>query len=1690
MKKFHIFIVSVLPLLAWAQLPQSQRLNQIKKNAAEIVLQKEATQSQQTHSYHPIPSVQNGNQVLGENEYLKSLPVSVYEKIKFKEEIVSKRDAFSKTFVDEKGDYTTMISSGPVHYKKNGQFIEIDTRVRSNPSATFPLANADNVFESYFGTTSHLGVKNNTVEGEITEFLNTRMYWEVNGQVVGLRNSSDVQAINNDNQVVYPNLYGEISAEFTVLPAKRKLNYVIPDKQALGNIPAAADYLVFTEDILLPFGWTHTMDSRGIWISDSFGKAIYLYQHPYSVDATDRTEAEKNTVFELLQTGQTLSIRTKVKTDWLLSNERQFPVQVDPTVNVYPTNYVFWTWSVMEDGTNDSVPGNFGRTADGLDEQFHIRFNTDAIPMGVIVNSVTGYIYIESRQNNAPWSRQWQWYDSASPTSYDSSPLYNSATTPLSNPAQVGGTGWQSIPLNNPEGTDYTANILNTSPTEGNNRLALAVKAYGSYSNGHIFKAADHTSSNRPYLTIDYNINCSPPLNPMVTDITSNSAVFSWTAPNPSPGNGYIYYINQTGTAPATGSTVGTSVGAGVTSVTRTGLNANSIYHLWVRSNCGSVKSDWVYGGYFTTNPAHECFQADGQIRGEVTNALNIHQNSNNRVADDFIVPTGKSFTLKQITIEAVSATFVNNAVINIRKNNSGSPGAILYSYSGYPSSASRYTQFNGQNVYHITYNLPSPYNTLQSGTYWMEVTMTNTGGTDVYWRATQTGTNGAYAQISNNGGSSWSENSSNYQMMFYVAGECEDAIVCEPVTATADKFVICSGEEVTLSASSEGTGYTYTWYTDWDNESQSGTYLGTGSSITVQPESSQLYGVVAVKPGCESGDNFDLVVISVTPPPSILEVDPEEVLSCSTETTQLNVINGGTIDEHSLYEKFNPEESDINWITRTVVYGGGNPNDAAWGLMHSDQSSIASNDNSTFVIAGSIFVSPNEMESSLISPPISLLDYASPVNLNFHHVFETSTNGSNFSNGYVEISTDGANWTQLRHYNTKHGDWTNFEEENISLDDYAGEAFVLLRFRYHSKDDYFWAVDNVILSGSPIATEITWSPHDGLYMDEEKTIPYEGQHSLSVYASPTATTTYTVAAQTAVGCPVSQQIFVENADRIWTGTNSSEWEVSSNWQNGNIPDENSCVRIPQSPNPAVLGTGIAGFAKNITVEENGSFEIDNGGSLTLSGFVNNASAVENFVVKDGGNLLQTNDEAVNNGEITVEKEFTFSSDRKQYNFAISAVEGQKIKHIYPGNPTVIYHSENANYFYNAHNGDYIAGRALAVKEPSTAAVPASSINAQFKGTPFNGALNYPLSYTTDNPQSGEKHGFNLVGNPYPSTLDAIDLYQYNWDKMTPTFLFWDNRGNTIYEQQGSDYQQSNYASFNAAAGTNGTGTAAIGASGTLRIPSRHITVGTGFMIQAKPDANGQTLDFKNEFRSNNNGVNFNGKPGTKTPKDNRYWLTLTTPAGLDAMTAVVYFDGGNDLFAEDDTENSGSSDELYTFAGETASIIQGKSSFHDDDAILLGYNAFETGTYIISLHQVEGVFEQGQNIYLIDRLTGITTKLNERVYKFVTRAGEHPNRFTIVYKQNKIGNNSVEDTIFANKVDISKRDGKIRIYSSMDKITDVEVFGIDGSSIYKSSDVNSNEHSINSLESRQQILIIGVKTETGEYVNKKFVNK
>ena len=92
---------------------------------------------------------------------------------------------------------------------------------------------------------------------------------------------------------------------------------------------------------------------------------------------------------------------------------------------------------------------------------------------------------------------------------------------------------------------------------------------------------------------------CLPPSALAITAVTNNSANLNWVAANPSPSNGYHYYFNTSGTPPST-STPPSGNAAG-TNISLNGLNANTTYYFWVRSNCGTSQSTWVFGNSFAT---------------------------------------------------------------------------------------------------------------------------------------------------------------------------------------------------------------------------------------------------------------------------------------------------------------------------------------------------------------------------------------------------------------------------------------------------------------------------------------------------------------------------------------------------------------------------------------------------------------------------------------------------------------------------------------------------------------------------------------------------------------------------------------------------------------------------------------------------------------------------------------------------------------------------------------------------------------------------------------------------------------------------------------------------------------------------------------------------------------------------------
>lgn len=85
---------------------------------------------------------------------------------------------------------------------------------------------------------------------------------------------------------------------------------------------------------------------------------------------------------------------------------------------------------------------------------------------------------------------------------------------------------------------------------------------------------------------------CPGPSN--ITFTSSNDGgTFNWTAPASAPSAGYQYYHSTSSTPPAPSTTPTGSVGAGVTTVTLTGLTMGSTHYFWVRSDCGAQQGFW-----------------------------------------------------------------------------------------------------------------------------------------------------------------------------------------------------------------------------------------------------------------------------------------------------------------------------------------------------------------------------------------------------------------------------------------------------------------------------------------------------------------------------------------------------------------------------------------------------------------------------------------------------------------------------------------------------------------------------------------------------------------------------------------------------------------------------------------------------------------------------------------------------------------------------------------------------------------------------------------------------------------------------------------------------------------------------------------------------------------------------------------
>lgn len=516
---------------------------------------------------------------------------------------------------------------------------------------------------------------------------------------------------------------------------------------------------------------------------------------------------------------------------------------------------------------------------------------------------------------------------------------------------------------------------------------------------------------------------------------------------------------------------------------------------------------------------------------------------------------------------------------------------------------------------------------------------------------------------------------------------------------------------------------------------------------------------------------------------------------------------------------------------------------------------------------------------------------------------------------------------------------------------------------------------------------------------------------------------------------------------------------------------------------------------------------VNTGATFTIKGQITVATG-SFFISQNNAAVVQIDDNVTNSGNISVKKN-TNPLYRNDYTMWSSPVTGQQLLgfSIFT-NPTRFYtygDIDANNVYYDQFvstnsNANFAVATGYLIRMPNTiTGGPTGNyyngtetliFEGTFKGVPNNGTINKPLNTLGNR--------YTAVGNPYPSPISVKEFFNQNSAVLdgTSAMYFWRKKNNALV----SSYASLTLAAFVANGATpdntstptpgytNGGQDQALYFSGSTygNNASWLLAPGQGFIVRAKANLTNPQLSFNNTMRKSaptSGGESF--FKNADIAEASRFWLNLTSSTGFSQM-AVAYIDGATlDIDYGYDGKKIGSTDAtLYSIGADESLTIQARPAFEPADEVQLGFVADTLGSYTIKLDHFDGAFASGQNIYLKDKLLGLTHNMSESAYTFATEAGTFDNRFTIVYMEPLSTSNPVLTT---NNVIVYKDGNSINITTGNIDMTDVSIYDIRGRVLYTKSGINATETSITNLQAQQEVLIVEITTPNGK-VSKKIV--
>lgn len=959
-----------------------------------------------------------------------------------------------------------------------------------------------------------------------------------------------------------------------------------------------------------------------------------------------------------------------------------------------------------------------------------------------------------------------------------------------------------------------------------------------------------------------------------------------------------------------------------------------------------------------------------------------------------------------------------------------------------------------------------------------------------------------------------------------------------------------CGPGTVRISATGNTSAVDYKWY----DSIYGGTLLGTGNTYnTPSISATTTYYVTAVSStGCETAYRYP-VVARIDPQPTVTFSTNKPAI-CGEDDPTLLVTAAGDKYQDVIFEKFDSGLGAFNNVvadayTNSLGYWQNKPSPyiptVAEGYAGTSPAFSSGYFGGNYAIINSDISRSTNVLNYMVSNDLDVSGY---INLKLDFDMYHFSIAADTSQGYVKVEyslDSGTTWNNLTTFFNDVGNPFNWQKFSFDI---PGSNFTSTKFKIRfthfsaaaSKVFYeaITTVDNVRVYGyKNITTPFAWSSATTTLYKSDCVTALGSTLESTVCVKPTATELEDVnwalnaSATFSNGCPAIGNYTVSNDTKTWLQPSIIDWNLGAQWKPASVPTIAKCVIVRT---PVVLptgSTGTHGLARSVIVKAGGKLTVEPKSSLTIQNYIKNEAAATDVIVESDANLIQNNNAAVNIGDITVRR--IANLKRLDYNLWGAPVTGQNVRSFSPGtldNRFYVYNETN-DYFDGlfVHNGypspdpfgniisttptenmatyNFVKGLGYGIRASNVLSSTITNVVGEFKGVPNNGIVNVTLNRSPDKEWGDVKkyvHGFNLISNPYPSTIDfdAFIAHGSNSAAIYSTAYFWTNT-NFTPKMQGSKYPSdiigrdiiNNYAVLNGTGGVPAPfgfdGTAklldVIGSAAncpTCKVPNKYIAPGQGFIVKARNLGNAQ-VEFDNSIRTNNQTAIFFNRMSVASKSDakDRFWLNLKTPLDFNTPLLIGYIKGATDNFEEDyDAELMVyAGDSFYSALGDKKLAIQGKQyPFNEKDVIVLGTSFGIEGLYEISIVGKEGVFENGQNVYLKDNLTGMVANLSEGKYAFHANAGDSVDRFEVQYKP-------------ANTLDVSNTEKEnLKVYQTKNeividspiKVIGVNIYDASGKLLYTKKQ-NENKVKINSVFFKSGVYLVEVETSQGKQTKK-----